>query len=260
MILEHRKKQRPLVWIVLVQRSDRDAGTVCDARGRQSIRPVGEQNLKNPIWFKTGKGEYAEGDKFIGVSVPIQRAIAKKYGRLELGEIEKLLKSHIHEHRFTGLAILVAQYEGGDPATKQRVFDFYVNHTHCINNWDLVDTSAPYIIGEHLVFRSRQVLFRMAKSFDWWERRIAIVATAALIDRGDLKDSFAIATCLLADQHDLVHKATGWMLRKAGEHSRSQLMGFLKRNYSRMPRTALRYAVEHLPEAQRKRALKGLFA
>jgi 3-methyladenine DNA glycosylase AlkD len=211
-------------------------------------------------WFKTGKGEYGEGDKFIGASVPIQRAIAENYHHLKLDDIERLLGSRIHEHRFTGVLILVGQYQAGDASAKQRVFDFYVNHARCINSWDLVDTSAPYIMGEHLVFRPRRVLYRLAESSNLWERRMAIVATAAFIDRGDLKDTFSIATRLLADKHDLIHKATGWMLREAGKHSRGEMIGFLKRNYSRIPRTALRYAIEHLPQAQRKRALNGLFA
>jgi 3-methyladenine DNA glycosylase AlkD len=211
-------------------------------------------------WFKTGKGEYAEGEEFIGVRVPTQRALAQKYQRLGLEEIEKLLESRIHEHRFTGLLILVAQYEGGDEATKRRVFSFYLNHTRCVNNWDLVDVSAPSIVGEHLVFRPRRVLYRLAKSPVWWERRIAMVATAAFIERGDLKDTFAIAARLLVDTHDLIHKATGWMLREAGKHSRSQLMLFLKRNYWQIPRTTLRYAVEHLSEAQRKKTLRGMFS
>jgi 3-methyladenine DNA glycosylase AlkD len=211
-------------------------------------------------WFKTGKDEYGEGHKFIGVRVPMQRAIAEKYHRLRLDQIEKLLKSHMREHRFTGLSILVAQYEDGDESTKRRVFSFYLNHTHCVNNWDLVDASAPAILGEHLVSKPRRVLYRLAKSSEWWERRMAIVATAAFIDRGDLKDTFAIAALLLVDTHDLIHKATGWMLREAGKHSRSQLMSFLNRNYSQIPRTALRYAVEHLPEVHRKKALRGMFS
>jgi 3-methyladenine DNA glycosylase AlkD len=210
-------------------------------------------------WFKTGKGDYAEGDSFIGVRVPMQRAIAAKYHHLGLDGIGKLLASRIHEHRFTGLLILVARYRGGDEATRREVFRFYLDHTSGINNWDLVDVSAPAIVGEYLVSRPRRVLYRLARSPDLWERRIAMVATAALIDRGDLKDTFAIAARLLADSHDLIHKATGWMLREAGKHSRPQLIGFLKRHYSQLPRTTLRYAVEHLPEAQRKKALRGIF-
>jgi 3-methyladenine DNA glycosylase AlkD len=210
-------------------------------------------------WFKTGKGEYAEGDRFMGVRVPAQRAIAGKYRDLELNEIEKLLESPIHEHRFTGLLILVARYEAGDESTRRRIFNFYLDHTRCVNNWDLVDVSAPSIVGEHLLFRPRRILYRLAKSSGLWERRIAMVATAAFIDRGDLKDTFAIAARLLADTHDLIHKATGWMLRESGKQSRPQLMRFLEENYSQIPRTTLRYAVEHLPEAQRKKALKGMF-
>jgi 3-methyladenine DNA glycosylase AlkD len=210
-------------------------------------------------WFKTGKGDYGEGDKFIGVRVPAQRAIAAKYHHLGLDAVEKLLESPIHEHRYTGLLILVAQYEGGLESTKRRIFSFYLDHTSCVNNWDLVDTSAASIVGEHLVSRQRRVLYRLAKSSDLWERRIAMVATAAFIDRGDLKDTFAIAARLLADGHDLIHKATGWMLREAGKHSRVQLIAFLKRHYSQIPRTTLRYAIEHLPEAQRKNALRGMF-
>jgi 3-methyladenine DNA glycosylase AlkD len=224
---------------------------------RQAADP---KRARDPIWFKTGKGEYGEGDKFIGVSVPLERAIAEKHRHLELDEIEELLESGIHEHRYTGLLILVAQYQAGDAAARQRVFDFYMSHTRRVNNWDLVDTSAPYIVGEHLVSRSRRVLYRLAKSSEWWERRIAMVATAAFIDRGDLNETFAIATQLLADKHDLIHKAIGWMLRETGTQSRAAMIKFLKRNYSHMPRTALRYAIEHLPEAQRRMALRGSFA
>jgi len=228
---------------------------------REFGRAADPKRARDLAWFfKTGKGEYGEGDKFIGITVPVQRAIAKKFRHLELRDIEKLLESRVHEYRSTGLMILVAQYEAGDPGTKQRVFDFYLQHSRRINNWDLVDGSAPYIVGKDLISRSRLVLYRLAKSPDLWERRIAMVATAAFIRRGDLKDTFGIATRLLADKHDLIHKATGWMLREAGKQSRAELIRFLKRNYSRLPRTALRYAIERLPEAQRKKALKGIFA
>jgi 3-methyladenine DNA glycosylase AlkD len=228
---------------------------------QEFTRAANPKRARDLAWFfKTGKGEYGEGDKFIGITVPVQRAIAKKFRHLDLADVEKLLESRVHEHRSVGLMILVAQYEAGDTATKQKVFDFYLHHTRCVNNWDLVDGSAPYIVGKHLASRSRRVLYRLAKSPDLWERRIAMVATAAFIRSGDLKDAFAIATRLLDDKHDLIHKATGWMLREAGKQSRAKLVRFLKRNYSRMPRTALRYAIEHLPAAQRKKALKGLFA
>jgi len=228
---------------------------------REFARAASAKRARDLAWFfKTGKGEYGEGDKFIGITVPVQRAIAKKFRHLELDDIEKLLESRVHDHRATGLMILVAQYEASNPATKQRVFDFYLQHTRRVNSWDLVDGSAPYIVGKHLVSRSRRVLYRLAKSRDLWERRIAMVATAAFIRTGDLKDTFGIAAQLLSDKHDLIHKAIGWMLREAGKQSRTKMIAFLKRNYSRMPRTALRYAIERLPEAQRKKALKGIFA
>jgi 3-methyladenine DNA glycosylase AlkD len=217
------------------------------------------QRARNPIWFKPGKGEYGEGDKFIGVRIPALRAIAHKYHHLKLPEIEKLLRSRIHEYGYAALLILVSQYEAGDPRTREKVFDFYLGHTQYINNWDLVDTSAPYIIGEHLVHRSRRLLYRLAESPVLWGRRIAMVATFAFIERGDLKDTFGIANCLLADKHDLIHKAIGWMLREAGVYSRPSMIAFLKRHYSRMPRTALRYAAEHLPEIRPQMALRGLF-
>ena len=228
---------------------------------REFTRAENPKRARDLAWFfKTGKGQYGEGDKFIGITVPVQRAIAKKFRHLELGDVEKLLESRVHEHRSVSLMILVAQYEDGDAATKERAFDFYLHHARCINNWDLVDGSAPYIVGKHLASRSRRVLYRLAKSPDLWERRIAMVATSTFIRGGDLKDTFAIASRLLGDKHDLIHKATGWMLREAGKQSRAELIRFLKRNYSRLPRTALRYAIEHFPVAQRKKALKGLFA
>jgi len=212
---------------------------------KRELAQAAQGNLAGYLaWFKTGKGDYGEGDRFIGVRVPRQRAIAAKYRHLPLQQIEKLLQSRIHEHRYTGLLILVAQYQGGDEATRRAIFSFYLDHTGAVNSWDLVDASASAIVGEHLVSRSR---------------RIAMVATAAFIDRGDLGDTFAIAERLLDDRHDLIHKATGWMLREAGKRSRPQLMGFLKRHYPQIPRTALRYAIEHLPQARRKQVLKGVF-
>lgn len=211
------------------------------------------------LFFKTGSGEYGEGDEFCGIVVPVLRKIAKRYTHLGFAEIKKLLSSRVHEHRFTALEILVFQYEAGDERAKQRLFAFYLKHTRHINNWDLVDTSAPYIVGEHLASRSRSALYRLAKSSSVWERRIAIVATAAFIKRGDLKDTFGVAACLLKDKHDLIHKAVGWMLREAGKQSPPALLNFLSQNYAAMPRTALRYAIERLPDPQRRSILKGSF-
>lgn len=219
------------------------------------------ERARNLAWFfKTGKGQYGEGDEFSGITVPVLRKIAKRFIHLGLGDIRKLLNSPIHEHRFTALEILVFQYQAGDGPTKQKVFDFYLKNTRQINNWDLVDTSAPYIAGDHLVPRSRDVLYRLAKSSNLWERRIGIVATLAFIRNCDLKDTFAISKLLLNDKHDLIHKAVGWMLREAGKRSPQALRDFLEQNYASMPRTALRYAIERFPEAQRRRMLKGIFA
>jgi 3-methyladenine DNA glycosylase AlkD len=211
-------------------------------------------------WFlKTGKGEYGEGDRFLGIAVPLQRRIALRYRHLPLADIKRLLASPIHEHRAVGFEILVAQYERGDDAQRARIFQFYLRNARRANNWDLVDGSAPYIVGEHLKTRARGVLDRLAASKLLWERRIAIVSTLTLIKNGEIKDTYRIAEKLLADQHDLIHKAVGWALRETGKVSRPALLRFLRANYELMPRTALRYAIEHFPQAQRKRILAGKF-
>jgi len=234
--------------------------TLADLR-RELAAAADPQRARNLAWFfKTGKGQYGEGDKFCGITVPVQRKIARRYRHLRLADVKKLLKSRVHEHRFTGLEILVFQYEAGDAVVQQKVFDFYLDNTQRTSNWDLVDGSAPYIVGRHLLARPRRILYRLAKSSNLWERRIAMVSTMAFIAQNDLDDTFAIATLLLGDKHDLIHKAVGWMLREAGKRSQPALLDFLKRNYAAMPRTALRYAIERLPEAQRKRALKGDFS
>jgi 3-methyladenine DNA glycosylase AlkD len=213
------------------------------------------ERARNSAWFfKTGEGEYGHGDRFIGLTVPTIRRIAHRYLHLPLTEVAKLLASPIHEHRFAGLEILVAQYERGEA---QGVFDFYLKHTEFVNNWDLVDTSAPYIVGRHLLTRPRKILYRLAKSRNLWERRIAIVSTMMFIRAGELDDAFAIARLLLADDHDLIHKAVGWMLREAGKQSKPALLSFLKENYPALPRTTLRYAIERFPVDERKRLLAG---
>ncbi len=210
-------------------------------------------------FFKTGPGEYGEGDQFLGLTVPAQRAVAREFRDLPLPELETLLDSAIHEHRLVALEVLVMQYERGDASRQAAVFRFYLAHTRGINNWDLVDTSARYIVGAHLFDRPRARVFRLARSKSLWERRIAMVATHEWIRRGDLTDAFAIAELLLDDRHDLMHKAVGWMLREAGIKDRARLLRFLREHYARVPRTALRYAIEHLPTAQRKRVLAGEF-
>jgi 3-methyladenine DNA glycosylase AlkD len=218
------------------------------------------KRAKDLAWFfKTGKGEYGEGDRFIGITVPAQRKIALRHVELPLDDLACLLKSPIHEHRFTALEILVAKYGRADEAHRSRIFAFYLRHAGRANNWDLVDTSAPYIVGAHLKQRPRGLLDRLATSPNLWKRRIAIVATLALIRDGEIEDTFRIAKKLLRDRHDLIHKAVGWALREAGKMSRPALLSFLRTHYSSVPRTTLRYAIERFPPMERKRILAGNF-
>lgn len=217
--------------------------------------PERAANLKR--FFKTGKGQYGEDDRFLGITVPVQRKVAIQYRNLALDDIARLLASPIHEHRLTALEILVAQYERAAEPDREAIFKFYLHHTEGINNWDLVDTSAPYIVGEHLRTRPRHLLDTLADSPILWERRIAIVATLALIKTGEIDDTFRIAAKLLSDKHDLMHKAVDWALRETGKISRPALVRFLREHYSSVPRTALRYAIEHFPPGQRKQMLAG---
>jgi len=211
---------------------------------------------KSSAWFfKTGKGQYGEGDQFLGIKVPLQRKIALPYRDLSHANIKKLLASKIHEHRFVALEILVAQFERGTPAEKAGVYCFYLANTECVNNWDLVDTSAPYIVGEYLRTKPRAILRKLAKSTNLWERRIAIVATFAFIRAGETAETFAIAKMLLADKHELIHKAVGWALREAGKHEPDLLVEFLETHYERLPRTTLRYAIERFSANERERFL-----
>ncbi len=211
-------------------------------------------------FFKTGKGQYGEGDIFIGIRVPRLRKLATGYRELPFPELEVLLASSIHEYRFVALEILVMQYERGTPAEQKRVCRFYLAHTDRINNWDLVDTSAPYIVGEQSrQLGSRRLLERLLKSKNVWERRIAIVATFAFIRHGQTEPTFAIAQSLLTDPHDLIQKAVGWALREAGKVDEVTLLHFLKENYALLARTTLRYAIERFPPAQRAAMLRGQF-
>ncbi len=215
-----------------------------------------DRKAANLAWFfKTGKGEYGEGDLFLGITVPNARKIALKYCHLRLTDVSKLLASPMHEHRFAALEILVAQYESGDEIRRQEVFDFYLGQTHRVNNWDLVDTSAPYIVGKHLLNRPRGILDEMAVSGLLWERRIAMVATLGLVRHGELKDTFRIARKLFGDKEPLIHKAAGWILREAGKVSQPELVRFLEKHSAKMPRTTLRYAIERFSPAERKRWL-----
>lgn len=211
-------------------------------------------------FFKTGKGEYGEGDQFLGIVVPIQRQIAKKYSLLSLRELEQLLRSGWHEERLTALLILVSQYQSaqkhGDLTQQQNIFDFYLAHVHGINNWDLVDLSAAHIVGHYLLDKDKSVLSELVLSDNLWERRIAMVATHTFIRHDRFQETFSLAKKLLYDSEDLIHKATGWMLREVGKRDLAKLEGFLDQYYSKMPRTMLRYAIEKLPENKRQAYLQ----
>lgn len=210
-----------------------------------------------PRFFKTGKGEYGEGDKFMGVTVPNQRIVAKKFKTLSLNEIETLLYDPIHECRLTSILILVLQFEKGNDAEKKLIYDFYLKHIGQVNNWDLVDSSAHKIVGAHLFERPRLKLYQLAKTKHLWSQRIAIVATYWFIKRDDFDDILAISDLLLNHEHDLIHKAIGWMLREMGKRDVSVLQTFLQTRYKKMPRTMLRYSIEKFDKPERDRYLLG---
>jgi 3-methyladenine DNA glycosylase AlkD len=206
-------------------------------------------------YFKTGKGEYGEGDQFIGVRVPVLRALARELRGLSIADATKLLRSAVHEERLLALLLLADAYGTGDATQQAAIYRLYLDHTRFINNWDLVDGSAPLIVGRHLETRNRRVLLRLARSRLLWERRIAMVATFYFIKQRDFADAIAIATLLLDDEHDLMHKAVGWMLREVGKRDEATLRAFLDAHGPRMPRTTLRYAIERFPEDARQRYL-----
>ncbi len=200
-------------------------------------------------FFKTGPGEYGEGDVFLGVTVPQSRKIARKYSdSADLASIGNLLRSKVHEVRLVGLLILVRKYESGE----KRIGEFYVKNLRHVNNWDLVDLTATSILGAHLASGDRSLLYTLARSANIWERRVAIVATYYFIKRNDFADTLKLSELLLSDNHDLIHKASGWMLREVGKRDLAVEEGFLKVHCARMPRTMLRYAIERLPEKKRK--------
>lgn len=207
-------------------------------------------------FFKTGNGEYGEGDIFYGIKVPVQRIIAKKFKDLALENLKALLNSKVHEERLIAAFILVDQYKRGDEKKKNIVFNFYLKNRKGINNWDLVDLSAPKIIGEHLLDKEKDLLYRFAQSKDLWEKRIAILSTFAFIREHYFEDTLQISEMLLNDKHDLIHKATGWMLREIGNRDIQTEEEFLKKHYKTMPRTMLRYAIEKFPEKKRKNYLE----
>lgn len=205
-------------------------------------------------FFKTGKGEYGEGDVFLGIMVPEQRKVAKEYSNIGLNEVQELLQSKIHEHRLTALFILVIKY---NKTKSKQIVDFYLENLHSINNWDLVDLSAPKILGDYLIDKDRAILFELSCSRNLWEKRIAILATAAFIRNNDFEGTLKISEILLNDSHDLIHKAVGWMLREIGKRDQKVEEEFLRKHYKKMPRTMLRYAIERFDKDKRKYYLQS---
>lgn len=210
-------------------------------------------------FFKTKKGQYGFGDKFLGISVPDQRKIAKKFKSLDLSDIEELIASSLHEHRLISLFILVDKFKKGNDKVREEIFELYLKSTKHINNWDLVDSSAHKIVGAHLLKNNNeQILKNLAHSKNLWEKRIAMIATYQFIINGKSKNTLEIADILLNDRNDLIQKAVGWMLREVGKRiSETELEDFLKPRYKKMPRTMLRYAIEKFEEEKRKGYLRG---
>jgi 3-methyladenine DNA glycosylase AlkD len=227
------------------------------SRIRRDIRKVASpQRAEISQWFfKTGKGEYGEGDRFLGVTVPALRKLAREYQDLPLKDVVPILRSPWHEERLLALLILVGRHARGDERTRRLVHRLYLTHIRSINNWDLVDLSAAQIVGSHLEQVDRGLLRRLAHSRSVWERRIAMIATYHYIRQDDFKDALVIAGLLIDDEHDLIQKAVGWMLREIGKRDRRVEERFLRKHAHHMPRTMLRYAIERFPEPLRRRYL-----
>jgi len=206
-------------------------------------------------YFKTGPGQYGHGDQFLGLNVPDLRKVAREFRSLSLSDVRALLKSRWHEERLLALLILVDQYARAGAKQQNVIYKMYMASTQSINNWDLVDLSAPRIVGPHLERRSRAPLYRLSKSKNVWRRRIAIMATFHFIRLDEFDDSFVLAEALLDDPHDLIHKAAGWMLREIGKRDQTAEEAFLKKFAPKMPRTMLRYAIERFPEPLRRKYL-----
>ncbi len=211
-----------------------------------------EKRLILSRFFKTGPGEYGEGDMFIGVTVPKTRSVARTHVTADSATVDDLLASPWHEARLCALLIMVSAFGKADAGRQKALFDFYLAHTDRINNWDLVDLSAPTIVGGYLADKPRETLYRLANSQNLWEARIAMVSTMAFIRNGDLDDTYKIATMLMTHKHDLMHKACGWMLREAGKHDKGRLYAYIDLHRARMPRTMLRYAIERFTPDERK--------
>lgn len=226
---------------------------------RQALDEVAEPERRDHLqrYFKTSKGEYGEGDRFRGVRVPMVRKVAKQFRDIDLMIVVKLLRSPYHEDRLTSLLIMIDKFDRGDAKLQNQIFQLYLDNTTHINNWDLVDTSAPQVVGAYLQEKDREILINLAKSGVIWERRIAMLSTYHFIKQDEFKDALRIADLLLTDKEDLIHKAVGWMLREIGNRDRQTEEEFLKPRYNQMPRTMLRYAIEKFPPQMRKAYLNG---
>ncbi len=208
-------------------------------------------------FFKTGKGDYGEGDVFYGIKVPVQRRIVKQFKDLSFDDLRVLISSNIHEERLIAALILVERFKRSDEQARKVIFNFYLKNRKGINNWDLVDLSAPNIIGGYLLDKKKDLLYKFARSKNLWEKRISILSTFTFIQNGLFEDTLEISKILLNDKHDLIHKAVGWMLREVGKRDIETEEDFLKIHYKAMPRTMLRYAIEKFPENKRKLYLEG---
>ena len=229
-------------------------------KAREEIRALANKEIAQHSlrFFKTDKGEYGHGDLFLGVRAPKIRLIAKKHIDISITDMKTLICSKYHEERFLGLIILVNKYaKTKDKKNRNQLYKIYVSSFKYINNWNLVDVTCPHVTGKHLIDKDRTILYKWAKSEDLWTKRIAMVSTFSFIRKNDLEDTFKIAEILLHDEHDLIHKAVGWMLREAGKRDLKREETFLKKYYKTMPRTMLRYSIEKFPETKRQKYLKG---
>lgn len=226
---------------------------------KSELRSVADEEKRkiSQRFFKTGRGEYGEGDIFLGVTVPESRKIAKKYRDISLRELIGVLHSKIHEERFVALLILIDKFEKGSAREKEAAVRFYLDNLKWINNWDLVDVSAYKILGSYFFDKDKDALYNLVASENLWEKRIAIISTLYFIKNNKFTDTFQISEILLKDEHDLIHKAVGWMLREVGNKSQQEEVNFLNKHYKKMPRTMLRYAIEKFPENLRLKYLKG---
>lgn len=231
------------------------------AQLKKSIRAVAtpERARVNAWFFKTGPGQYGAGDKFVGLTVPACRKIAHDFLDVPTAALDALLASPIHEERLIALLIMVKQFQSGTLAEQTKIYQDYLASTRRVNNWNLVDLSADKIVGAHLLDRPKKILYKLARSKNMWERRIAIVATFQFIRHNHFDTTFEIAELLLPDTHDLIHKATGWMLREVGKRDVAVLKRFLRKYITTMPRTTLRYAIERFPEPERKKFLHMVY-